>query len=80
MVSNNVIIWLCVQISLIHQFSRIIILKFLVEMLLISLQYLLLFLLKEQTVFLLASSLTRNLVFKVSSPVNISFISNDLEH
>lgn len=54
MVSNNVIIWLCVQISLIHQFSRIIILKFFVEMFLISLQYLLLFLLKEQTVFLLA--------------------------
>jgi len=49
-------------------------------MILISLQYLLLFLLKEQTVFLLASSLTRNLVSKIFSPVNILFISNDLEH
>jgi hypothetical protein len=64
MVSNEEILHLLVQVALLHGLAATTVLKIFVNMLISELQSFLMFLLKENIVFAVASSLTRALVLK----------------
>jgi len=66
-VSHTAIFWLCLQITLIHQFLGISVLKTPVDMVVNTLHYCLMFLLEEHLMITLVSSLKWNLFFQTCS-------------
>jgi len=61
-----------------HHFPVVTILKIIVEMLLTTLQYHIMFLFKQ--VFAIALSLTRKVLFEICSPVNGLLILKEMKH
>lgn len=78
-IANEVILRLCVWMTLIHRSPGITFLKMLVKMLLRVLQYNVLFPLKGLVMFSFTSSLISNLLCKTCSPVSILLSLKELK-